>query len=281
MIEVILDTFIDTLKLIPFLLGAFLIMEYIEHKLAKNGKEKIEKSGRIGPLVGSLLGAIPQCGFAVSATNLYATRIISLGTLIAIYLSTSDEMLPVLIAEKANIKVIVLILLLKVLIGMISGFFIDLIFRKRKKEDLEINDFCHNEHCNCEHSLIKSGIKHTLNITIFIFVVSLILHIGFNYLGETLIGKLLLKNSFFSPFLTSLIGLIPNCASSVLITELFLNDTISLASCIAGLLTGSGVALMVLFKQNKNVKQNLSIILTLYLIGSISGIIIEFISIFI
>lgn len=278
MLDIILDTFIDTLKLIPFLLFAFLIMEYIEHKLNKSSKDKIKDAGKFGPLIGALLGAIPQCGFAVSATNLYATRIISLGTLTAIYLSTSDEMLPILIAEKESVAIIIIILLLKILVGMISGFLIDLILRKRNKEPLEINDFCYNEHCDCEHSLIKSGIKHTINIGTFIFIVSLVLHIGLYYLGSDAISKLFLKNSLFSPFISSLIGLIPNCASSVLITELFLNNTISFASCIAGLLTGSGVSIAVLFKQNKNFKENVGIILTIYLIGSISGIIIELLS---
>lgn len=275
MTDIILETLIDTLKLLPFLFVAFLIMEYIEHKLQKNGKEKIKKSGKYGPILGSILGAVPQCGFSVMATNLYATRIISLGTLISIYLSTSDEMLPILIGEGANLATIIIILLTKIIVGMTSGFIIDLIIKKAKKQKYEIKDFCHEEHCDCEHSLFKSTIKHTINITIFIFIVSLVLHIGIHYLGEDTISKFLLKDTFFSPFISSLIGLIPNCASSVIITELFLNNTISFASCIAGLLTGSGVALVVLFKQNKNFKENLQIILTLYLIGSLSGVIIE------
>lgn len=275
MIDITLETLIDTLKLIPFLFVAFLIMEYIEHKLENSGKEKITKSGKLGPIIGSLLGAVPQCGFAVSATNLYATRIISLGTLISIYLSTSDEMLPILIGEGADFKIILTILLTKIIIGIIAGFIIDFILRKKNKSNYEIHDFCHEEHCDCEHSLFKSAVKHTLSITLFIFLVSLVLHIGLHYLGEDTISKLLLKDTFFSPFLSSMIGLIPNCASSVIITELFLNNTISFASCISGLLTGSGVAIVVLFKQNKNLKENLQILLTLYLIGSLSGIFIE------
>lgn len=273
--EIILETFIDTLKLVPFLFVAFLIMEYIEHKFKNSGKEKIAKSGKIGPLIGSLLGAVPQCGFSVMATNLYATRIISLGTLIAIYLSTSDEMLPILISEGASFKSIFVLLLTKVIIGILAGFIIDFILRKRKNKTNEIKDFCEHEHCDCKHSLIKSTIKHTINITLFIFGISLLLHLGLHYLGEDNIGKLLLKDTIFSPFLSSLIGLIPNCASSVIITELYLNGALSFASCIAGLLTGSGVASVVLFKLNKNLKENLLIILTLYLIGSFSGLLIE------
>ena len=276
--EIILETLIDTLKLIPFLFVAFLLMEYIEHKLQNKGKEKIKKSGKFGPVIGSILGAVPQCGFSVMATNLYATRIITLGTLISIYLSTSDEMLPILISKGTNLATILIILITKIIIGIISGVLIDLIIRKKNKEEFEIKDFCHEEHCDCEHSLFKSTIKHTISITSFIFIVSLILHLVLHYYGEDTLSTILLKDTFFSPFISSLIGLIPNCASSVIITELFINNALSFASCIAGLLTGSGVALLVLFKQNKNLKENLKIILTLYLIGSLSGILIELVS---
>ena len=277
MLDITLETLLDTLKLVPFLFIAFLIMEIIEHKLKNSGKEKLNKAGKFGSIIGAILGAVPQCGFSVMATNLYATRIISLGTLIAIYLSTSDEMLPILISEGASIFTVLTILLTKIAIGIIAGFLIDLALRKKSK-NLEIKDFCENNKCDCEHGLIKSTIKHTINITLFIFVFSFILHSGLHYLGETRIEKLLLKGNIFSPFLSSLIGLIPNCASSVIITELYLNNAISFASCISGLLTGSGVALALLFKINKNLKENIQIILTLYLIGSLSGVFIEIIS---
>ena len=275
MINIILETLFDTLKLMPFLFVAFLIMEYIEHKSKNKSTEKIQKSGKFGPIFGSILGAVPQCGFSVMATNLYATRIVTLGTLISIYLSTSDEMLPILISQGTSISIILIILITKIIVGIISGVIIDLIVNKTNKHKFEIKDFCLEEHCDCEHGLFKSALNHTFKITFFLFLISLILHIGLHYLGEDIIGKILLKDTFFSPFLSSLIGLIPNCASSVIITELFLNNTISFASCIAGLLTGSGVAIVVLFKQNKNLKENLQILLTLYLIGSLSGIIIE------
>ena len=278
MLEIILETLIDTLKLIPFLFVAFLIMECIEHKFKKDSVEKLNKAGKFGPIIGSFLGAVPQCGFSVMATNLYATRIITLGTLISIYLSTSDEMLPILISEGASLKIILSILLTKIIIGIISGFIIDFILKKKNKTNYEIKDFCEEEHCDCEHSIFKSAIKHTFNIVLFIFIISLILHVGLHYLGEDKISNFLLKDSIFSPFLSSLIGLIPNCASSVVITELYLNGAINFASCIAGLLTGSGVALALLFKINKNQLENFKIILTLYLIGSLSGVLIELIN---
>lgn len=276
--EVLLDTLLDAIKIIPFLFVTFLLMEYIEHGFTKKGKEKIKKAGNLGPFFGGLLGAVPQCGFSVMATNLYATRIVTLGTLISIYLSTSDEMLPILISQRCSFSVIIKILLIKVLIGMLAGFIIDFIIRKKTKtSNYEIKKFCDEEHCDCEHGIIKSSIKHTLNILIFIIVITLLLNLGFYYFGNDNIEKLFLKDSFFSPFISSLIGLIPNCGASVALTELYLNNVISFASVIAGLLTGSGVALLVLFKINKNVKENVKILLTLYFIGALSGIVIEII----
>ncbi len=276
--EVLLDTLLDAIKIIPFLFVTFLLMEYIEHGFTKKGKEKIKKTGNLGPFFGSLLGAVPQCGFSVMATNLYATRIVTLGTLISIYLSTSDEMLPILISQKCSFSIIIKILLIKVLIGMLAGFIIDFIIRKKtKSSNYEIKKFCDEEHCDCEHGIIKSSIKHTFNILIFIIVITLLLNLGFYYFGNDSIEKLFLKDSFFSPFISSLIGLIPNCGASVILTELYLNNVISFASVISGLLTGSGVALLVLFKINKNVKENVKILLTLYFIGALSGIVIEII----
>lgn len=274
--EIILDTLIDALKLLPFLFITFLIMEFIEHKFSDKSKNKIVKAGRFGPFFGSLLGAVPQCGFSVMATNLYATRIITVGTLISIYLSTSDEMLPILISEQASIGIIVKILIIKVIIGMICGFIIDLILRRTKEEkEYEIKDFCLEEHCDCEHGIVKSSIKHTLNILLFIIIITFILNIGIEYIGEDGIGRLFLKNNIFSSFLSSLVGLIPNCGASVVLTELYLKGVISLSSAISGLLTGTGVALIVLFKVNKKIKDNIKILLTIYLIGALSGVIIN------
>ena len=277
--DIILDTLIDVLKLLPFLLVTFIIMEYIEHKFSNKSKKKISKAGKFGPIFGSLLGGVPQCGFSVMSTNLYATRIITTGTLISIYLSTSDEMLPILISNKVDVKIILKIIIIKVLIGMISGFVIDFILsRKKQDKDYEIKDFCLEEHCDCEHGILKSSVKHTFSILSFILVFTFLLNIIMTYFGEEFLSKLFLKNNFFSPFLSSLIGLIPNCAASVLLTELYLNNAITLSSCIAGLLTGSGVALLVLFKVNKDKKDSFKILLTIYIIGVLSGVILNLIN---
>lgn len=276
--EVILDTIIDSLKLIPFLLVAFLIIELLEHKLNNKTKSIITKSKKIGPIIGSLLGVIPQCGFSVMATNLYITRIITLGTLISIYLSTSDEMLIIMISEKVEISLILKILLIKIFFGIVYGLIIDKIINKKKKDKETNYELCDEEHCDCNHSILLSAIKHTLHITLFIFIITLIINTIFTLLGDNYLSKILLNNSTLSSFITSLIGLIPNCAASVILTELYLNSTISLGALIGGLLTSSGSSLLVLIKNNKNQKENLSIILLLYALGVLSGIIIELIS---
>ena len=255
MTDIILDTLLDSLKLLPFLFLVFLLMEFIEHKLSNKSKHTIEKAGKFGPLLGGIVGAFPQCGFSAAATNLYAARIITYGTLIAIYLSTSDEMLPILLSKGTNVSVIVKIIIFKIVLGIIFGFIIDFILRNKKsKNDNQIKDFCEEEHCDCEHGILKSSIRHTLNIILFITIISFILNCILYYFDEDMVAKLFMKNSFFGPFLASLIGLIPNCAASVVITELYLNNAISFGMTMAGLLTGSGVALLLLFKVNNNLK---------------------------
>lgn len=271
--EVILDTIIDCLKILPFLFIAFLIIEFFEHKLSHKTENSIKKAGKFGPLIGSLLGALPQCGFSVLATNLYITRIISLGTLIAIYLSTSDEMLPILLAEKAPINSILLLVTIKIIIGLVCGFIIDLIIRKEEpKEHFEI---CEHDHCDCEHGIILPAIKHSLKTLLFIFIITFILNAAFHYIGEETIKHIFDKTNFFTPFIAGLIGLIPNCGSSIILTELYISDILPFSSAISGLLANSGVALLILFKSNKNVKENIKIVGILYFISIITGLLLK------
>ena len=287
MLEIIEETLIDAIKLLPFLFITYLIMEYIEHKMGEKSKNTIKKSGKLGPIIGSILGIFPQCGFSVSATNLYAGRVITLGTLIAVYLSTSDEMLPIFISEAVSPIIILKILGIKLIIGMIAGSLIDLIvniFKKNKqeKQNDEIGHMCEEEHCHCdENGVFKSALKHTLNIFLFIVLITFIINIIVYFVGEETIASWILNKPIIGPMITSLIGLIPNCAASVIITNMYLENVISLGSMIAGLLTGAGVGLAVLFKTNKDnrLKENIGIVVLLYIIGVISGILIELLGI--
>ena len=272
--EIIIDTLIDGLKLIPFLFAAFLIIELIEHKLSNKNKELISKTGKFGPLFGSILGAFPQCGFSVLTTNLYVTRIVSLGTLISVYLSTSDEMLPILLSQNVSIMLIVKILLIKVIIGMFSGFIIDFILRKKEKNTNIDYEICDEENCHCKDHLLISVIKHTLHITLFLMIMTFLINFLVEYTG-ILDTNNIISNNPFTVFITSLIGLIPNCGASVMITTLYVKGVISFASLISGLLTGSGVALLVLFRSNKKLSENIFILSLVYFIGVISGLVIE------
>lgn len=280
MLEVLEDAIIDSIKLLPFLFITYLIMEYIEHKTSKKAKDTIKRSGKFGPFIGSILGVFPQCGFSVSATNLYAARVITLGTLIAVYLSTSDEMLPIFISEAVSIDIILKILGIKLLVGIIAGFIIDLVLRiknKNKIEDEKIVDLCEKDHCHCEHGIVKSALKHTLNIFIFILLITLIINTAMYFIGEDNIEGFIKGKTILGPIIAGLIGLIPNCAASVIITQMYLKDMISVATMISGLLVGAGVGLAVLFRTNKGIKENIKIVALLYFIGVVSGIILELI----
>ena len=278
-IEILEHSLIDTIKLLPFLFFTYLIMEYIEHKTSDKVKETIKKSGKFGPFIGGLLGIFPQCGFSVSATNLYATRVITLGTLISVYLTTSDEMLPILITEAIPLSIILQILAIKFAIGIIAGFIIDLVIRKKhiEEQNEHICEFCEHEHCHCEQSILKSSLKHSINILIFIFIITVIINAIIHLVGEETIAKFVSHNIILGPIIAGVIGLIPNCASSVILTELFVENIISMPILISGLCVNAGVGLLVLFKTNKNLKENFKIVCLLYFIGVISGSILEII----
>lgn len=284
MIEIIKETLIDALKILPFLFVTYLIMESLEHKTGNKTKQLVKKSGKLGPLFGSILGIFPQCGFSAVAASLYAGRVITLGTLIAVFLSTSDEMLPILISESAPIELIVKVLAIKLVIGIIAGFIVDilhmLIFKKLNKEENDedaIEDMCEHEHCDCEHGIVKSAIKHTINILAFIIIITFLINMIIYFIGEDNISNAIAQVPIAGILVSALIGFIPNCAGSVIITELYLSNLISLGSMMAGLLVGSGIGILVLFRTNKNVKDNLKIMGILYVISIMSGFIIDLI----
>lgn len=276
-IEIIHHTVLDTVKLIPFLFLTYVVMEYLEHKTSDHTQQIVKKAGKFGPALGALLGVIPQCGFSAAAASLYSGRVISLGTLFAIFLSTSDEMIPILLAEPGAASKILPILGIKIVIACVAGFVIDFLLRGKEEEHHHIHEICEHEHCNCEKGVLRSALFHTLQITLFILLITLVLNVVIHLIGEDALAALVQNRPVLGPVLAGVIGLIPNCASSVVLTQLYVQGAVGLGSLIAGLLVGAGVGLMVLFRVNEDKKENLRITALLYGIGVISGIVLELI----
>ena len=284
-IDVLKDVMIDGLKVLPFLFITYLVMELIEHKTGNKAKKIIKKSGRFGPLLGGLLGVVPQCGFSAASAALYSARILSLGTLIAVFLSTSDEMLPIMISEAVEPALIFKILGIKLVLGIIYGFIIDLVIflfnrnkaKKEEEESEEIAHMCEHDHCHCEKGIFRSTFKHTFSTWLFILLVTLIVGLIIGYIGEDNVKEFIAHIPVVGLLVSGLFGLLPNCAGSVIITELYLEQMISFGSMMAGLLIASGVGILVLFRTNKHLKQNLAIVSVLYVLGIISGLILDLI----
>ena len=277
MIDSLMDALLDTVKLLPYLLITFIILEYIEHKINHKNKEVLSKNEKYGPILGGLLGGLPQCGFSAMASNLFSSRVITKGTLIAVFLSTSDEMLPIMISEKINILLVLKIIGFKILIGILIGFLVDLIF-KNKIDTNNIHKMCDEEHCDCHHSnIFVASIKHTLKIGLFILIANVLINMIIFKIGEDNLSHILLKKNILGYFAASLVGLIPNCASSVIITELYLSKLITIGTLMSGLLTGSGLGILLLFKTNKNIKENITILSIIYFVGVLIGFLIDLI----
>lgn len=273
-IDAIADSLIDSIKLLPFLFLTYLAMEYLEHKAGRKMQEAIRRAGRGGPVIGSILGAFPQCGFSTAASNLYAGRIITVGTLLAIFLSTSDEMLPIMISENVEAAVILKILAVKVIIGMTAGFLFDFILNDRKKE-MQIEHLCEQHHCHCEEGIWKSALHHTLEIFLYIMIISLALNLFIAWIGEDVLADLVLNRPMLGELAAALVGMIPNCASSVAITQLYLDGVLSAGALTAGLLSGSGVGLLVLFRVNDDQRENFKILVLLYVAGVAGGLLVN------
>jgi hypothetical protein len=275
-LDVILDAFIDVLKLIPFLFIAFLILEYIEHKMSKKNSAYLINNRKIGPVVGGLLGAFPQCGFSAMATKFFSSRVITLGTLIAVYLSTSDEMLPLLISNGVNIIVILKIVGIKLIIGIIFGFLIDLIIRKQTIEEvdhIEEEKECHTHHHENTpaHAHLVHPLIHSAKIFAYVFIINLAMGTLIGFVGEENFSNFMMTNRYLAPLFASIIGLIPNCASSILITELFISGNLSFGALFAGLLVNSGLGLMVLLKDKKTIGKAFIILAICFVIANIFG----------
>ena len=282
-LEILLDTLKDTLKdtaiLLPFLFLAYLLMEFLEHHAGGKTERLLAKSGKIGPLWGGLLGVIPQCGFSAAASQLYAGRLITTGTLIAVFLSTSDEMLPIMIVSR-RFDLLWKMLLFKFLIGVIAGFLIDLvtrIFRRKHPaaDEGKIEDICEREHCNCGDHFVLSAFKHTLRIVAFLFAVILLLNIAVKVIGEDRLGDFVGTRPVLANLLAALIGLIPNCAPSVVLTEFCVKGVLSSGALLSGLLINAGVGVLILFRNNRPVRDSFRILAILFGIGLLVGILVD------
>lgn len=300
MYQVFLDALIDAAKMVPLLLLIYVGIELIEYKFGNKIRENVQRAGRAGPAAGAIAGSFPQCGFSVMASALYTQRLVTIGTLLAVYLATSDEAIPIILAQPDKAKIVLPLILTKIFIALVAGYSIDFAFRKTNKKTLEHieairqgrDDQQHNhqsvqnkEAC-CGHSVGSNfnlkeiffhPIIHTAKIFVFIFSISFLINAAIFQMGEQAFAKLFLGHSFFQPFLVALIGLIPNCAASVAITELYLKGAITYGSVIAGLCASGGLGILVLFREEKEKKEVFKIIGLLFGISVIAGLIIQYI----
>lgn len=295
----------DTLYLIPFLFVTYLAMEWLEHKAGDKAEEAVRRAGAAGPVVGALVGIVPQCGFSAAAATLWAGRVITLGTLFAVFLSTSDEMLPIFLAEQVAPMTILKIMGVKLMIGMVMGFVVDAAIRlaRRDREKLRIRELCERDRCHCngdcetceqqpelaydfehdeehEHhheggSILRSALKHTLQVTVFIFIITLVLDGALELVGEDALAAFLGSNPVLSVLGSALVGLIPNCAASVVIAQLYVEGALGAGAMMAGLLVSAGVGLLVLFRTNRGLRQNLIVLAGLWATGVFWGLIIS------
>ena len=270
----------DSFKILPFLLLTYLVMEFLEEQTGEKTNLWFQKAGKWGPVLGGCLGIIPQCGISAVASNLYAGRIISVGTLMAVFLSASDEMVPVMLANGSHLSVIAKIVIIKMVIAIIVGFIIDYtvkVMSFKQKVENRIHDFCEHEHCHCEDGIMKSAIRHTTKVFFFVFLITFVFNTGIEIIGEEALMNFILNKPILGPVLSAFIGLIPNCASSVVITQMYLEGMITFGTLLSGLLAGAGVGILVLLRVNERKKESIIIISVLYLIGVSWGVFFNFI----
>ncbi len=342
--HIVIHSFEDTLPLVPFLFVTYLVLELLEHTAGERVNALVRRAGAAGPVVGALLGIMPQCGFSAMGATLYAGRVITLGTLVAVFLSTSDEMLPLLLAEQVDVALVVEILLIKALIAAVVGLAADAALRALRRNvrahaavrrgvfgphtehgaggsaepDLidelaeagegadHIHRLCERDHCGCDDdaavhahahgdhdhahgcqghghdhvrakgmafSVVRSALSHTLQVTVFIYVVTLVLVAVLETVGEGALATMLGTNEALSVFAAALVGLIPNCAASVVVTQLYLEGVLSFGAMIAGTLVGAGTGFLVLFRTNRSLRENLVILGLLYVVGVVAGLV--------
>ena len=289
MFDLFLDSLLDGLKdgawSLPVLFVAYLLMELLERSQKLNEEILHGYSHKAGPLLGGLLGVAPQCGISGAAATLFSTGSVTVGTMLAVFFATSDEMLPIMLSSVAdgNIRLssILLIVLGKAALGVALGYLADLLLTKYIRSQKNIHGFCEREHCACdeeEGNVFVSALKHTLKIAVMLIAVNVILNFVLGMIGVERLSGSVLNRPFIGEILLALVGLIPNCSVSVVITESYLSGLIGLGGLFAGLLSNAGIGLLVLFRTNKNLKENLVITSTLYGLSAAAGIVITLVS---
>ncbi len=263
----------DTLKLLPLLFLTYLLMEYLEHHAGGRLNRMLGAAKKGGPFFGALFGLIPQCGFAGAASNLYAGGAITVGTLLAVFLATSDEMLPILISTRMPVWQILTILGVKLVCGVVIGFLADwLVSRRARQHSRDIHDFCTQENCSCEGGIFMSALRHTIKIALVILAAVAVLNVVFEFVPREEVARIC-NIPILGEMLMALIGLMPNCAASILVTDLYVEGVIHAGPMFAGLLANAGVGLLVLFRVNRKGKENLTIAGTLAVSAVILGIV--------
>lgn len=272
--EIFLHGLLDTLKIIPFLFLTYLLMEFIEHRAGEKAEGFMKRAGVFAPAIGGALGAIPQCGFSAAAANLYAGRVVSMGTIVAVFLSTSDEMIPILVSGSVPVGTVVLVVLYKALVGIMVGLALDLVMRlmKREPEKINIDAICDEDNCHCERGIWYSALHHTATISLFVLLVTLAINALVFFVGEENLGAIMYGRPFISHIIAAVFGLIPNCAVSVALTTLYTEGLITAGTMMSGLFSGAGVGLLVLCKVNKKPKENALIIGIVLAAGVLFGL---------
>lgn len=317
----------DTLPLVPFLLVTYLVLEALEHAAGERVNAVVRRAGAAGPVIGAVLGIVPQCGFSAMGATLYAGRVITLGTLVAVFLSTSDEMLPLLVAERMAADQLAFVLLVKAAIAAVTGLVIDVVLRALRRNarahealrriarggaegDLieemaaagegaeRIHRLCEQDHCGCDDdhgtepvhdhdhghghdhahggalsSVVRSAVSHTVQVTVFIFLITAVLIAVLETVGEGALASFVAGNQALAVFASALVGLVPNCAASVVITQLYLEGVLGFGPLMAGTLVSAGVGFLVLFRTNRNARENAIILVLLYMIAVVWGFI--------
>lgn len=275
--EVLLHGFLDTMSLLPFLFLTYLLMEFIEHRAGNKFLSFARGAGKLGPLYGSALGLIPQCGISAAAASLYTGRVITMGTLIAVFLSTSDEMIPILIGGDVPPLTVLLILGYKLIVAVVIGFAVDIVRKliRCREEQINIDEICERDNCHCERGILFSAAHHTLTISAFVLVITLAINTLIFFIGEDTLGSFINKIPYLAHLVSAIVGLIPNCAASVVLSSLYVDGLISAGAMCSGLFSGAGVGLLVLFKINRHAKENLAVLGIVTAVGFVFGIIFD------